>query len=337
MSTDARPRILYLSHAPEAVYELLREIAGPRFEVLTLGSDDDAERMALIEEADGAIVAAKPLTGPVIEAARRLRVVHHQGVGYHDTIDLDALATSGAALALTPVGTTTGVAEHAVLLTLAVLRRLPFADAELREGRWHINTLRMESRELAGLTIGYVGMGRIARAAAERFRAFETTGLYHDPAVRLAPEEEEALGLRAAPLEEVLSAADVVTLHVPLTDATRHLIDAAAIARMKPGAVLVNTARGPLVDEAALLDALKRGHLGGAGLDVFEAEPPLGTPLAGMRNVVLTPHISAGTRDALAAKMAHVFDNLARFFDGDPMEHEVDLGTASRGAMAAGE
>ena len=336
MSSDARPRILYNSHAPEAVYALLREIAGPRFEVLTLEADDDAERMALIAKADGAIVAAKPLTRPVIEAARRLRVVHHQGVGYHDTIDLEALAATGAALAITPVGTTTGVAEHAVLLALAVLRRLPFADAELRRGRWHINTLRMESGELAGRTVGYVGMGRIARAAASRFRAFETTGLYHDPAVRLSAEEEAALGLRAAPLEEVLGLADVVTLHVPLTETTRHLIDAAAIARMKPGAVLVNTARGPLVEEAALVDALERGHLGGAGLDVFEREPPGDTPLARFRNVVLTPHVSAGTRDALAAKMAHVFDNLARFFAGEPMEHEVNLGTA-RGAVAAGE
>ena len=336
MSTEARPRILYNSHAPEAVYELLRDVAGARFEVLTLGSDDDAERRAKIAEADGAIVAAKPLTRPVIEAAQRLRVVHHQGVGYHDTIDLDALAETGAALALTPVGTTTGVAEHAVLLALAVLRRLPFADAELRRGCWHINTLRMESGGLAGRVVGYVGMGRIALAAARRFRAFETTGLYHDPAVRLPPEEERALALRAAPLDDVLAQADVLTLHLPLTDGTRHLVDARAIARMKPGAILVNTARGPLVDEAALVDALERGHLGGAGLDVFETEPPLDTPLARMRNVALTPHISAGTRDALAAKMAHVFDNLARFFDGRPMEHEVPLG-GTRDAVAAGE
>jgi phosphoglycerate dehydrogenase-like enzyme len=204
------------------------------------------------------------------------------------------------------------------------VKLLPFADSELRAGRFHINALRPASRELAGMTIGYVGMGRIARATAERLRSFETTGVYYDPAVRLAADEAAALGVRAAELDEVLGTADIVTLHVPLTPATRNLIDRAALARMKPGAYLVNTARGGLVDEAELVEALAGGRLAGAGLDVFESEPlPAGHPLAEFRNVVLTPHISAGTRDALATKMRAIFANIERFHRGEPLRNEV--------------
>lgn len=331
MSTEAkRPRVLYLSHAPEALYQTMRRLIGPGLELLTLDADDDAQRREKLATSDAVIVAATPLRRDLIAAAPRLRFVQHQGVGYHDTVDLAALAGAGARLAINPAGTTAGVAEHTVLLTLAVLRRLPFADAELRQGRWHVNALRHESRELCGKTVGYVGMGRIGQAAAQRFRAFDTSGLYHDPEVTLSAEREAALGLRKAPLVEVLAAADILTLHVPLTEATRHLLDRDALARMKRGAVLINTARGSIVHEPALVEALRAGHLGGAGLDVFETEPPVGTsPLMGMRNVVLTPHISAGTRDAFEAKMHAAFDNLRRFFAGDPIDNEVVVGPSA--------
>jgi len=318
-------KVLYLSHAPEEVYDVIRAAAGPDVDLRTLERDDDEERKAKIADADIVIVAAYRLSAPLIAAARRLRFVQHQGVGYHDTIDLDALTRTGARLAITPAGTTIGVAEHAVLLALAVLRRLTFLDAELRQGRWHINTLRSEARELRGKTVGYIGMGRIGQAAAERFRAFATTGLYYDPAPALPPEQAEALGLCRADLEGVLAASDIVTLHIPLTPATRHLIDRAALARMKRGAVLINTARGPIVHEAALIEALESGHLGGAGLDVFEEEPPRDSPLFGMRNVVLTPHVSAANLDAFQEKMRSVFDNIARFGRGEPLENEVLL------------
>lgn len=327
MSTDrnGRPRVLYLSHAPEPMYALIRSVAGERFELLTLEGDRDEERIEKLAEADAVVVAATPFTRPMIEAATRLKVVHHQGVGYQDTIDMSALGESGAGLAITPAGTTIGVAEHTVLLALAVLRRLPFADAELRAGRWHINTLRLESGELHGRTIGYIGMGRIAREAARRFAGFGTGGVYFDPDVVLEAEQECSLGLEKVDFSTLLARADIVSVHVPLTAATHHLVDGAALSRMKPGAILINTARGPIVEEAALIEALRSGRLGGAGLDVFETEPPADTPLAAFRNVVLTPHISAGTRDALVDKMRHVFDNLERFFRGLPMENAIDM------------
>lgn len=323
---DPKPKILYLSHATPAVYDIIRSEMPPGFTLVTLDQDSDAERKAKIAECEVVIVAATPLRREILDAAKRLRLVHHQGVGYHDTVDVAAVRERGLPLALTPEGTTIGVAEHTILLMLAVYKRLSFADPELRAGRWHVNSLRPESRELYGRTVGYVGMGRIGQATRERLRAFGTAGLYVDE-VALPPERERELDIRRVSLDELLSKADIVTLHVPVTKATKHMIDARALARMKRGAVLINTARGGLVREADLVQALESGHLGGAGLDVFEAEPVTpDNPLARMRNVVLTPHISAGTRDALSEKMRAVSANIQRFYGGESLLNQVTLG-----------
>jgi phosphoglycerate dehydrogenase-like enzyme len=317
-------RVLYLSHAPEPVYEIIRREVPAGFELLTLEADDDGERRAKAALAEVIVVASTPLRRDVIDAATSLRLVHHQGVGHHDTVDGAALRARGIPLALTPEGTTTGVAEHAVLLALAVCKRLPYADAEVRQGRWHVNALRPESRELAGMTVGYLGMGRIGQAVAARLKAFGTTGLYTDDAAPLDAARERELGLARVDFGSLLERVDLLSLHVPLTPATRHIVDAAALARMKPGAIVVNTARGGLVDEAALNEALATGRLGGAGLDVFEGEPPArSNPLLGLRSVVATPHIAAGTRDALRTKMRALFANVARFYAGGELANRV--------------
>jgi phosphoglycerate dehydrogenase-like enzyme len=167
-------------------------------------------------------------------------------------------------------------------------------------------------------------MGRIAQAVAERLKAFGCSGLYVDPTINLAPEVSARLGVRAASLDEVLSAADILTIHVPLTDSTRSLIGRAAIARLKSEAIVVNTARGGIIDEHALADALTTGRLLAAGLDVFEEEPPYpNSPLLSLPNVVLTPHISAGTRDAMRQKMQALFANLRQFFKSGELENRV--------------
>ena len=311
-------KVLYLSHATPEVYAIIRAAVPPGFELLTLERDSDDERREKIADCEVVIVAATPLRKPVIDAARKLELVHHQGVGWQDTTDHAELKARGLPLALTPEGTTLGVAEHTVLMILAILKRLPFADSELRQGRFHINALRPVSRELSGMTVGYVGMGRIAAAVAARLAPFGTRGIYFDPLVA------QHAGVTRMSLEEVLARADVVSLHLPLTPQTRHLMDEANLARMKPGAYLVNTARGGLVDERALLEALQSGRLAGAALDVFEQEPVrAGHPLAGLPNVVLTPHISAGTRDALATKMKALFANVERFYRGEPLMNRV--------------
>jgi phosphoglycerate dehydrogenase-like enzyme len=311
-------RVLYLSHAPPDVYEIIRREAPADVDLVTLERDDDAERHAQIATCEVVIVAATPLRKALIDAARALELVHHQGVGWQDTTDHEALRARGIPLALTPEGTTVGVAEHTVLLMLAALKRLPFADRELRDGRFHINALRPVSRELCGLTVGYVGMGRIARAVATRLAPFGTRGIYFDPDVAEGGE------VRRVSFDVLLAESDIVTLHVPLTPATRHMIGQRELAAMKRGAYLINTSRGGLVDETALVAALESGHLGGAALDVFEHEPmPAGHPLSRLANVTLTPHIAAGTRDALATKMRALFANVERFYRGEPLANRV--------------
>lgn len=324
--------VFYNSHADERLYAIIRERMRPGMRLLALAADDEAERLAKLGEADAAIVAATPLTARQLEAASRLRLVHHQGVGYQDTVPVDALRTRGIPLALTPQGTTQSVAETAIMLMLAALRRLPFADSELRLGRWHINSLRPVSRNLNNRVVGYVGMGRIGRATAALARAFGATGLYSDPFVTLDPAEEERLGVAKAELGELLARADIVTLHAPPGGGRQRLIDREAIARMKAGAIIVNTARGSLIDEAALVEGLASGKLGGAALDVFAQEPPpASSPLLSMPNVVLTPHIAGGTRDAFEQKMDFIFANIERFFSGQALEQQVDMPAGGAG------
>ena len=319
-----RIKVLYLSYAGDDVHRLVRQAAGEDFEVLFLSADDDSERCRKIAECEAVICAATPLRRHHLEAANKLAVIHHQGVGWQDTTDWHDIKRRGLPLAITPAGTTVAVAEHTVLLMLAAAKRLPFADAELRRGAWHVNALRSVSKELYGKIIGYVGMGRIAQAVAERLASFGCSGIYCDPVVRLAEAEEARLGLRSASLDEVLAAADVLTIHVPLTEATRGLIGEAALAKLKPGAIVVNTARGGILDESALVEALRCGRVLAAGLDVFEQEPPgPDNPLLGLPNVVLTPHISAGTEDAMQQKMRALFDNLRRFFTSGELENRV--------------
>ncbi len=319
-----RVRVFYNSFGSGDLYELIAAAGGPAFDLVFLDRDDDAERCAKIADCEAVICAAAPLRRQHIDAGARLRIVHHQGVGWQDTTDWQEIRRRGLPLALTPEGTTVGVAEHTVLLMLAAAKRLTFADAELRQGRWHVNSLRGVSRELCGKTIGYVGMGRIAEAVAERLVRFGCAGIYADPLVELPAERAAALGLRRGELDDVLRAADVLTVHVPLTERTRGLIDAAALERLKPGAIVVNTARGGIVDETALSEALVSGHVLAAGLDVFETEPPAaGNPLLRLPNVVLSPHISAGTRDAMRQKMDALFANLHRFFTTGALLNQV--------------
>jgi D-3-phosphoglycerate dehydrogenase / 2-oxoglutarate reductase len=327
MSTESLPmKVLYFNHGGADLYELVRGEAPAGIDIVFLDTGSEAERLAKIADCDAVIVGGKRLDRDHIDAARRLRIVHHQGVGYHDTVDVEALRDRQIALALAPGGTSTGVAEHAIMLMLAVGKRLPFVDAELRQGRFHSNLLRAESHQLAGATVGIVGLGRIGKEVARLLTVFRTTVLYHD-IVEIPAETERELRATRTSLEEILRRADIVTLHVPLTRLTKHMIDEAALATMKRGAVLINCARGPVVSEKALVEALASGHLGGAGLDVFEVEPPpFPSPLATFRNVVLTPHHAPGTVEAMRLKMSDIFANLDRFRRGQALADRVELG-----------
>ncbi|MCC7272548.1 MAG: 2-hydroxyacid dehydrogenase [Alphaproteobacteria bacterium] len=316
-------KALYFAHGNPELYDLVRGHVPSGCTLLTLDTDTVAERLEKLREAEVIVLAGAYLDRRYIAAAPRLRLVNFQGVGYHDAVDVDALAERGIALAIAPGGTGEGVSEHTIMMMLATYKRLAFVDAEIRRGVWHAHDMRTESRQLYGKTVGILGLGRIGREVARRLRAFGVELIYTDIA-NFPRELEEELAVRRVSFDELLARSDVLTLHVPLTPETRHLMNAVSLAQMKPGAVLINCARGPIVDSAALAAALEKGHLSGAGLDVMEVEPPAHPgPFDHFRNVVMTPHIAPGTIDAMHMKMADVFANVRRLMEGAPLADRI--------------
>jgi phosphoglycerate dehydrogenase-like enzyme len=321
-----KQKVLYLVKADENFYDLIRSVTpSDRYELMTLIDGSIEERRRLLSEAELIIVGGAKMTAEDAETAFKCRLVLHQGVGYHDTVATDVLMKRQIRLAVTPQGTSEGVAEHAIMMMLATGRRLAFCDSELREGRWHSNTFRSSARQLFGSTVGIIGFGRIGKQVAKRLIGFDTKTIYTD-LLEIAPEIEHELKSARVDIDTLLTESDFVTLHVPLTELTHHLIDEVALNKMKTGATLINCARGPVVSEVALIAALKSAHIGGAGLDVFEVEPPATpNPFADFANVVLTPHHAPGTRDTMLVKFKEIFANADRFFSGERMENEISL------------
>ena len=276
--------------------------------------------------ADTEFVVVSSLNGAAIAAAPRLRLIQLSGIGF-EKLDVQAAKAAGITVASTPEGNVVPVAEHVMALTLAVCRRLIDCHLSLRRGEWQMMGFRHLCHELAGRKVGIVGLGRIGKAVAKRMVAFEAIVSYFD-AIRLAPHEEAALGVTFEPLPELLASSELLTLHVPLDNTTRRLLDRDRIFAMRPGSVLINTCRGEVVDEKALYDALATGHLSGAGLDVFENEPPNpNNPLFQLENVVLTPHCASGTRESHAEKATAAFANMLRFLRGEPLRNMIVAGT----------
>ncbi|MDQ3938528.1 MAG: phosphoglycerate dehydrogenase, partial [Chloroflexota bacterium] len=252
------------------------------------------ELLARLADYEALVVRSQvQVDAEVLAAGRRLLVVGRAGVGV-DNIDLDAATRAGVTVVNAPTANTIAAAEHALGMLYALARHIPAADASLRSGAWQRS--RFMGQELRGKALGIVGLGKIGMAVAARARAMEMELLGHDPYVT----EEAALqhGIELLPLADLLARADAVTLHVPLTHATRQLIGSAQLRLMKPNALLVNAARGGVVDERALAAALSEGRLAGAAVDVFESEPPNDSPLLGAPNTVLTPHLGASTGEA---------------------------------------
>ncbi|MEV7090524.1 phosphoglycerate dehydrogenase [Streptomyces sp. NPDC093085] len=262
------------------------------------------------------VVGLDPVTAAVFEAAPRLKVVAKHGVGT-DNIDLDAARERGVRVVNAP-GTNTGaVADQTFALLLAVARKIVPAHVSVTEGRWD----RFFGRELAGRTLGVVGFGRIGQAVARRARGFDMEVVAYDP--HLPPEVFAEAGVRSAPFPDLLPACDAITLHLPLAPDAGPLLGRQELAALRPGALVLNTARGGLVDEEALAELLHSGHLGGAGIDVFSAEPPAGNPLLGAPNTVLTPHCAAFGDQANRAMGMAVATDVVRVLRGEPPRNAV--------------
>ncbi|HVF62876.1 MAG TPA: 2-hydroxyacid dehydrogenase [Casimicrobiaceae bacterium] len=311
-------RVACLDVWAPAVRDVVRGTAPSELELRFATSYDEGEQMALVEDADFLLPGWAAVTEPMLEKAKKLRMIQKWGIGY-DRIDVEAARKRGIGLAITAGSNAGPVAELAIALMLAVYRRVVYTTQAMRRGHWPKAEMRESCFQLAGKTIGVVGFGNIGRMLARRLSGFDADIVYFD-ARRADAQTEQALNARHVALSELLAQSDIVSLHAPLTPQTAKMIDANAIASMKDGAVLINTARGELVDEAALYDALVRGKLRGAGLDAFDPEPPSrDNPLLTLDQVVVTPHAGGGVFDNVENVARHALGNIVRFLHGEPL------------------
>jgi D-3-phosphoglycerate dehydrogenase len=286
-------RVVVADRVAAAGLKVLTETPG--IEVANVGGQGREAVEQALGGAHALVVRSETrVTAEMMNRAPQLRVVARAGTGV-DTIDVPAATRRGIAVMNTPGANTVSAAEHAMGLLLGLARHIPWAAEAMRRGAW--DRKRFEGTELRGKTIGVIGLGRIGAHVAQIARAFGMTVVAHDPF--LPAERAAELQIRLLPLDQLLRTADVVTLHVALTDDTRHLINAERLRLMKPTSVLVNTARGELVDEAALAEAIREKRIGGAAVDVFAVEPlPADSPLRQLDRVILTPHLAASTAEA---------------------------------------
>jgi len=317
-------KILVLDPLSERGLERLR--AAGDFEVDFRPGLSEGELVAVIPPYHALVVrSGSKVTATVLEAGRSLKVVGRAGIGV-DNVNVGAATRLGIVVMNSPRGNAVTTAEHAISLLLSLARHIPQACESVKSGKWE--RPRFQGREIDGKILGVVGLGNIGRHVAEKARGLGMKVLAFDPVV--TPERAEQLHVRLAhTVDELLEGSDFVTLHVPLTDSTRNLIDAKAIARMRPGALLVNASRGGIVDEAALYDALLGGRLGGAALDVFSEEPPKGSPLLSLGNVIATPHLGASTEEAQERVAVEIADQVIAYLRDGIIQNAVNVPTVS--------
>lgn len=303
------PKILVADPLAEDGLERLRR-AGEVTVVSRLAEDELVRR---IPDFDALVVRSETrVTAPVIEAGSKLRVVGRAGVGV-DNIDVPAATRRGILVVNAPRGNIVAAAEHTVALLFALARWVPQADASVKRGEW--TRQKFTGTEVRGKTLGVVGLGNVGSEVAKRAHGLEMDVIAYDPVV--STERAELFNVALVSLHELLERSDFVTVHVPLVDPNRNLIGADELARMKPTARLINTARGGIVDEAALHSALASGRLAGAAADVFETEPPGDNPLLGLPNFIATPHIAASTTEAQVSVAFDVAEEVAAVLAGD--------------------
>lgn len=284
--------------------------AGHTFEAYPKNTDPKVQ-IERAGDADVIMIANMPLSGEVISACPNLKFIDVAFTGV-DHVDLEAARAKGVKVSNAAGYSNEAVAELSLCMMLSLLRNVPQVDARCRAGQTKDGLVGCE---LKGKTVGIVGTGAIGKRTAELCRAFGCTVLGN----RRRVTGSEPDYIEFVPLEELLSRSDIVSLHCPLNDSTRGLINADAIAKMKPGAILINAARGPVVDSQALADALNSGKLGGAGIDVFETEPPLNVehPLLHSKNTIVTPHVAFATAESMKMRCEIVFDSLTKWMDGN--------------------
>jgi D-3-phosphoglycerate dehydrogenase len=309
----------------DAIHPVARARFAAEAAIVDVDGTDEPALLGAVARADALVVRSETqVTEAVLAAAPRLRVVARAGVGV-DNIDLAAATRAGVVVLNAPGANAVSAGEHTIALLLAITRQIPQANESTHAGRWERKKLR--SIDLRGRTVGIVGLGRVGAVVAQRLRAFEMKVLAYDPYI--TPQRFTDLGAAPVDYPTMLANADVVTFHVPATPETAHMLDAAAIDRLKPGAIVINAARGEVVDEAALAAALREGRIAAAGVDVFPHEPCTASPLFGLPNAVLTPHTGGSSSEALAAVGEVIGTTTLAALRGEAVPNAVNLPAAS--------
>ncbi len=281
--------------------------------------------VARIGDFDGlAVRSATKVTADVLAAAPKLRVIGRAGIGV-DNIDVDGATAAGVVVMNAPFGNTVTTAEHAVAMMMAMAREIPTANASVQGGKWEKS--RFMGVELYNKTLGVIGVGNIGGIVADRALGMKMKVVAFDPF--LSPERAADLGIEKVELDDLLARADFITVHTPLNEHTRDLIDADAIAKTRPGVRIVNCARGGIVNEAALKAALDSGHVAGAALDVFAEEPPKDNPLVGLDNVVVTPHLGASTEEAQENVALQIAEQMSAYLNSGAVTNAINMPSVS--------
>ncbi len=318
------PRILVSDPLSDRGIEILRR--EPGFEVEIKTGLKEPELAKILPDFDVLLVrSATKVTASLLERADRLKLIGRAGIGI-DNVDVAAASKKGVVVMNTPTGNAVTAAEHALALLLSLARRIPQADASLKRGKWEKQ--KFVGTEVAGKTIGIVGLGNIGRIVADRARGLNMRVLAYDPV--LSPERAVQLGVELGRLDQIWRESDFITLHTPLTPETRGMIDDAVLDQCRTGVLIVNAARGGLIDEAALERALKSGKVGGAALDVFEKEPPGDHPLLKLDNVIATPHLGASTEEAQERVAVEIAQQTVAFLRDGVIQNAVNYPSLSR-------
>jgi D-3-phosphoglycerate dehydrogenase len=314
------PRVLVSDDLSPTAVQILRDRGIEVDFDPTLGKDK--ERLAsVIAGYDGlAIRSATKITAKLLDAAPRLRVVGRAGIGV-DNVDIPAASRKGVIVMNTPFGNAITTAEHAIAMMFAAARQIPEANASTHAGEWEKS--RFMGVELCNKTLGVIGAGNIGTIVCDRALGLRMKVVAYDPF--LSEERAQKMGVQKVELDELLARADFITLHAPLTDKTRNILSAEAIARTKPGVRIINCARGGLVDEGALAEALRAGHVAGAAFDVFEVEPATQSPLFGLPNVVCTPHLGASTLEAQENVALQVAEQMADYLLTGAVQNALNM------------
>ena len=314
-------KILLTNHYEGKPAEIIKSAVPDGFELEMLESVSQQELEGKVKEADYLLVSGRlKINRTVLENATNIKMIQRTGVGL-DSIDLEYIRNHDVPFYVNKGVNAQSVAEHTILLMLASLRNLAEINENTKRGIWKKQAQGVCTHELCGKTVGLIGMGAIGRKVAGMLKAFGAEVLYNDVS-KMKQEDENALGIKFSTREEIIEKSDIISLHCPLTDDTRHMINDRAVNKMKNGVILINTARGGLIDEAALINGIKNGKIAGAGIDVYEKEPVDNSEVLNLQNVITTPHIGGVTYDSFYQMMYQAMRNIEMFDKGQLQEIE---------------